>query len=92
MRTIVLRLGDKLELGEGADLLRVDAGLALEGKRFERPDLLEVRLCDAPGERGFLPMLVLRPQEPREKGVVGELVLLGVRKFVADDCRDLREV
>src|SRR3989442_15125411 len=56
----VLGLGDKLEVGERADLLRVDAGLPLERERFYRPRLGQARLFDPPREGGLLPMMVLR--------------------------------
>jgi hypothetical protein len=41
--------------------------LSLEGKRFERPLLRQLRLFDAPRQRGFLTVLVLGAQEPRRK-------------------------
>src|SRR5262249_39695410 len=56
----VLGLGDEVELGEAADLLRVDARLALEGEGLERPFLGELRALDAPGERGLLLPVPLR--------------------------------
>ena len=50
----VLRLRDEFELGEGPNLPLVDAGLALEGKRLQRPLLRQTRilpmaLSTAPG-------------------------------------------
>ena len=60
MKTEVLGLGDKLEVGEGAALFRVDAGLPFEGEGFNRPRLGQSRLCDPPREGGLLPMMVLR--------------------------------
>src|SRR5229473_2614078 len=56
----VFGFADKLEVREGADLLRVDARLAFERKRFEGPHLGEVRLFDPPRERRFLAMVILR--------------------------------
>jgi hypothetical protein len=37
-------------------------------------------------------MLILRAEQPREEGVVGELVFLRVRELVVDDCRDLLQM
>ena len=60
----VLGLGDEVELGEGADLPLVDAGLALEGEGLERPLLGHGGVLDAPGERALLAALPLGAQQP----------------------------
>src|SRR2546427_790085 len=75
----------KLEFGERADLLGVDARLAFEGKGFDGPRLGESGLCDPPRERGLLAMVILRAQQAREEGAIGELVFLGVPELVLDD-------
>ena len=53
----VFGLGDKLEFGQRANLLGVDARLPLEGKGFNRPGLGQSRLLDPPREGGLLPMM-----------------------------------
>ena len=57
----VLGLGDEIELAECPHLLRVDAGLPFEGKRFDRPLLGQLRLFDPPGQRRSLSVMRLRP-------------------------------
>jgi len=46
----ILGLGHELELGEGADLALIDAGLALEREGLEGALLAQARALDAPGE------------------------------------------
>jgi hypothetical protein len=88
----VLGLGDKLQVGEGADLLGVDARLPFEGKRFDRPGLGQSGLLDPPRQRGFVSMLVLSADESGEERAIGELVLLGMRQLVVDDRGDLLQM
>lgn len=84
----VLGLGGKFEIGQGAQLLRVHAGLALEGKRFEGPRLRQSGLLDPPSQRRLGPMMVLRSEESREEGTVRQLVRVGMRQLVVDDRGD----
>jgi len=85
----VLGLGNELELGEGADLARVDAGLALERERLEGPLLGDPGALDAPGECGFLIRLPLRAEQARDELLVGEVGLLGAFGFLVEQLGDL---
>ena len=69
--TIFSALGDELESSEGADLPRVDAGLALEREGLEGL-LGEPSALDAPGERRFLIRLPLRAEQARDELLGGQ--------------------
>ncbi len=62
----ILRLGDKLQFGEGLDLLAVDPGLTGEGEAGQRPALRQLRLLDASRQSRLLAVVPLRPQQAGE--------------------------
>ena len=73
----VFGLGQELQFGQGVDLFAADCGLAGEGEAGQRPALGQAGLADAPGQRGFLPVVPLGSQQPGNKLGVGDVLLLG---------------
>src|ERR1039458_5641585 len=89
MKTIFSACRYELQVGEGAHLLLRDAGLALEGERFERPLLGQAGALDPPGECGLLAGVPLGAQQGPEQLMVGEVLLLGGGKLLIEDLGDL---
>jgi hypothetical protein len=56
-------LGDEVELGEGADLFAVDAGLPGVGERFQRPAFRQIGSADAPLTTSDAGLLSLSPDK-----------------------------
>lgn len=88
----ILGFGDEVELGEGAKLAPVHAGLFFERKRLEGPLFGKPCSFDSPLESCLLTMMPLGPQESNEEGLVGELVLVGVSEFLVEELGDALEM
>jgi hypothetical protein len=82
------RLGDELQLREPANLFAVQAWLAGEGKRLQRPSLGQIGASDAPLQRSLLLRLPLRAHQARDEVRVADVNLVGGAQLFVIDFED----
>src|SRR6185437_4005889 len=78
----VFRLGDKVQLGEGADLPLFDAGLDLEREALQSQQFRHVRASQTRRESRLLTRLPLGTKQLSEQGLQGRARLLGCAERV----------